>query len=129
MNIHETARFLQRVTLLDNRQVDESVILHWQSLLDRYELGECIRALETHSRNSAEYLMPAHIIRIVKAEHERVEKHAPIPGADNHAAPKPNNFDAMCAVWSDPVAFAREVHAYDEQLVAAGFEPTSGMRQ
>lgn len=126
MNIPETSQFLKRVALLDNRQVDEATIAHWQSILDRYELGECIRALEKHMRDTTDYLMPAHIVRLVRADHERIEKHLPIPGAERHGAPKPDNFDAMCAAWNDPVAFAREVYVYDEQLIAAGFEPTRG---
>lgn len=38
--------------------------------------------------------------------------------------PKPDNFEAMVAAHADPVAFAREVAVYDQQLLDAGLEPS-----
>ena len=37
--------------------------------------------------------------------------------------PKPNNFEAMAAAANDPVAWAREVAAYNQQLIEAGLPP------
>ena len=39
------------------------------------------------------------------------------------AAPKPENFDALSRTWNDPNAYAAELAAYYEQLVAVGLAP------
>lgn len=38
-----------------------------------------------------------------------------------NTAPKPDNFEAMCAAWNDPAAFRAEVGKYEQQLRAAGY--------
>ncbi len=42
--------------------------------------------------------------------------------------PKPDNWEAMCKAYKDPIAFAREVAIYDQQLVDAGLNPTQPRR-
>lgn len=35
--------------------------------------------------------------------------------------PKPENFEALSDAWSDPTAFAAELHRYYAQLEATGY--------
>lgn len=41
----------------------------------------------------------------------------------SRGAPKPNNFEALCAAHGDPVRWAAEIARYNEQLQVAGFSP------
>lgn len=46
-----------------------------------------------------------------------------VEGQAVRRAPKPDNFEAMCAAHNDPVKWAAEIAKYNQQLEAAGFSP------
>lgn len=125
MNDHELRKFMGRVTVADNRQVDTYVLAHWRETIGMIAYDDAVQALNMHFMESTEYLMPAHIIRGVRRIREDRalnraddEENLPIEGH-----PKPLNMEAMQAAHDrgDPVAYAREVSIYNQQLIDAGY--------
>lgn len=59
-------------------------------------------------------------VRRINADRNALHDHGP----DNRGnAPRPANFEAMCAAFRDPAAWQREVEEYNRELVASG-QPT-----
>lgn len=58
---------LARIQVLDNRQVDELTIQAWQPLMADVRYEDAVEAVNTHFRDSTDYLQPAHIVRAVKS--------------------------------------------------------------
>jgi len=65
MNVQETAQVLAKVKLGDNREVTQLVIEEWHHTIGHLPYEETIEAVRVHRRDSTEYLMPAHLVRIV----------------------------------------------------------------
>jgi hypothetical protein len=128
VNILEAAALLTKIQLGDNREVTDLVVKEWFDTLWDFDVADCMEAVTMHRRESVEYLQPAHIIgnvkRIREARAVEREQQSRLGESEGRWPPKPANYDAMSAAWNDPVAFAREVAIYDQQLVEAGFEPT-----
>jgi len=126
MNKEELAQVVAKIKLGDNREVTELHLREWFDNIGNLRLEDAIEAVSMHRRESVEYLQPAHIHRnVARLVAARVEAAKAIPVEPFEGDPKPDNWEAMCAAYRDPVAFAREVAIYDAQLVAAGLEPTS----
>lgn len=127
MNEAELKQVVAKIQLGDNRQVDVLVLREWNDNIGMLKFEDAIEAVSMHRRESVEYLQPAHIHRnVARIVAARVEAQKAISAHDDFQGdPKPDNWEAMCAAYNDPVAFAREVAIYDQQLVAAGLEPTS----
>lgn len=68
MNLQETGQLLMLIQIVDNRRVDEAVILAWQELLDDVEFAVAREAVRLHRRESVAWLTPAH----VRANVERI---------------------------------------------------------
>ena len=66
----EAAALLTKIALLDGRTVSEATARAWAETLPDVTLPEALDAVPTHRRQSTEWLMPAHILRIVE-EHRR----------------------------------------------------------
>ncbi|GAA4762382.1 hypothetical protein [Microbacterium gilvum] len=66
MNLQETGQLLMLIQVVDNRRIDESVILTWHELLDDVELDVAREAVRMHRRESAAWLMPAHLLANVE---------------------------------------------------------------
>jgi len=66
MNLQETAKLLARAQLIDNRRIDEAVILEWHQYVADIALPVALEALTLHRQESTEYLVPAHIVRNVE---------------------------------------------------------------
>lgn len=127
MNEAELKQVVAKIQLGDSRQVDALVLREWNDNIGMLKFEDAIEAVSMHRRESVEYLQPAHIHRNVqRLVAARVEASKAVSASDDFTGdPKPTNWDAMCRAYNDPVAFAREVGIYDQQLVAAGLEPTS----
>lgn len=128
MNKTEVAKLLTIASSIDNRNVNEVAVEGWYAVLHPLPFEDCARAVKAHFEDSTEYLMPAHVRAGVKRIREaRSPSNDTTPGgwkalsAAPGFPPKPDNFEAMCAAWDDPVRFAAEVAIYDEQLRVAGF--------
>lgn len=68
MNREETAYLLGIVALGDNRHLSTELTKYWHSLLLDIRIEDAVQAVETHRRESTEWLQPAHIRRIAKAD-------------------------------------------------------------
>lgn len=67
MNREEAAKLLGVVALGDNRQISRELAIYWHGLLSDIRIEDALEAVAEHRRESAEWLQPAHIRRIVKA--------------------------------------------------------------
>ena len=68
MNTDQLTMLLARIQVLDNRQVDELTIQAWTPLMADVDYGEAVWAVNTHFRESTEYLKPAHITKLIAAK-------------------------------------------------------------
>lgn len=133
MNAEEVAKVLAKIRLGDNRETSRETLLEWMDNIGDLDYADAIEAVRLHRRESVEYLMPAHVRAGVKRIREaRSPSNDTTPGGYRQVEvlkaaagfpPKPLNWDAMSAAWDDPVRFAAETAKYDEQLIAAGFQP------
>jgi len=131
MTRSEMAKVLAKIQLGDNRQVDALVLEEWFDTLGHLLFVDAIAAVTEHRRTTSDWLTPAHIVagvRRVKEARNPSNDTTPAELTGGRTAPKPTNWEAMCAAYKDPVEFAREVAVYDDQLVAAGFHPVGEFR-
>lgn len=61
MNAFEMKRLLAKISLGDNRQVDQLVIDDWMETIGFLDYRDAYQAVVAHRRESTEYLMPAHV--------------------------------------------------------------------
>lgn len=61
----EVRMILAQCAALDNRRITDSTVILWHGLFRDYEYGEVKWALYHHAATNTEYLMPAHLIRII----------------------------------------------------------------
>jgi hypothetical protein len=66
MNLQETAAVLAKAAAYDNRNVGEANVRAWHEALGDLALADCLAAVAQHHRTSTDYLMPAHIRRLVE---------------------------------------------------------------
>jgi len=71
MNKFEANRLLAAIALGDNRTTDDTAVAYWAGLLYDIRLEDALNAVVVHRRESTEWLQPAHIIRLVRAERAR----------------------------------------------------------
>lgn len=67
MNVTETGKVLAKIQAFDNRNVDDATTIAWQEILEPYTLADCLSAVTDHFRVSTDWLMPAHVVELVKA--------------------------------------------------------------
>jgi hypothetical protein len=65
MNLREAAAVLAKTTGYDNRTVGQTNVLAWHEALSDLDIGDALEAVAIHHRESADYLMPVHVRRIV----------------------------------------------------------------
>lgn len=73
MNLPETARLLTMIASFNNRTIGESDVIAWQSVLPDVPLPDAEEAVRRHYAESTEWLMPAHVRRIVRDIHTERE--------------------------------------------------------
>lgn len=71
MNREEAGQLLAIIAMGDNRHIAPEHAVYWQNLLADIRLEDAAQAVATHRRESAEYLQPAHIVRLVRIERSR----------------------------------------------------------
>lgn len=69
MNIEQTATLLAEIQLIDNRRVDEEVIVSWHELVGDLGFAIARESVVLHRREKTEWLTPAH----VRANVERIQ--------------------------------------------------------
>lgn len=79
MNHEEVIDVLAKAAAFDSRKVGEVDVLAWHEVIGRYEVREALEAVTRHYSETRERLMPADLIKHIKAireEQRRVEKHS-----------------------------------------------------
>lgn len=66
MNLQEIDRLLTVIQNVDKRRIDDATVLVWHEILGDLPFDDCLLAVTTHFRESTEYLMPAHIVRMAR---------------------------------------------------------------
>ena len=61
MNIDKTAELLAEIQLIDNRHVDEEVIVSWHELVGDLDFSIAREAVILHRRERTEWMTPAHV--------------------------------------------------------------------
>jgi hypothetical protein len=76
MNMIETTRLLAKVQACDGRPVGEAMVLAWQETLADVPYPDAMNAVPRHYRESTDFLMPAHLVKLVaqlQAERRRAQ--------------------------------------------------------
>lgn len=71
MNREEAGKLLALIALGDNRQNTTELAIYWHDLLSDIRFDDAELAVAIHRRESTEWLQPAHIRRLVRAERAR----------------------------------------------------------
>lgn len=66
MNLPETARLLTMIAAFNNRTIGEADVIAWQSVLPDVPLEDAEEAVRRHYAENTEWLMPAHVRRLVR---------------------------------------------------------------
>ena len=69
MRLTETGQLLALISAYDNRNFNEETTAAWYDLLSPYTLAEAKYAAKKHYAESRDWLMPADVLRIIKAQH------------------------------------------------------------
>lgn len=65
MNRSETANLLTSMASFDRRTIGESDVIAWQGVLADAAFDDCLEAVKRHYAENTEWMMPAHVRRIV----------------------------------------------------------------
>lgn len=65
MQISETALIVGLIAEGDNRKIDKTTIVYWHDLIGDLPFQDTQQAVREHRRTTTEWLMPAHIRRLV----------------------------------------------------------------
>ncbi|TSI12651.1 hypothetical protein [Brevibacterium aurantiacum] len=68
MRLSEAGELLALIKAYDNRSFNEETSAAWYDLLGPYTLAEAKHAVKKHFYESTEYLVPAHVVRIIRTE-------------------------------------------------------------
>lgn len=68
MNVTEAGTLLAHISAYDNRNFNEFVAVTWHGIVGRYQFEEARQAVDEHFSTSTEYLLPAHLIRLIKSK-------------------------------------------------------------
>lgn len=119
MNTQELTALLGRIQVLDNRQVDELTLQAWTPLMADLDYTEAVDAVNTHFRESREYLQPAHVRALVKRAKgsSQPPPYSQLPRPGEYADP-PRNMAALTAAYQsgDQGAVDGEVRVYEQQI-------------
>jgi len=77
MNSDQLKQVLTKIHVGDKRDVDLVVLAYWDELIGDLDVRDALEGVSMHRRESADYLMPAHVIanaRRAKLRRERDER-------------------------------------------------------
>lgn len=99
MTREEVRALLLLIREFDGRNVDDSTVFAWESLLELLDFHLAAQAVREHFEQSTAYLMPAHIVQRVKELREQSiarGRQALAAGKEaERTSEKPPYFDAM----------------------------------
>ncbi|MEV8023690.1 hypothetical protein [Microbacterium sp. NPDC080220] len=89
MNLQQTAELLTLIQIIDNRRVDEAVILAWQELVEDLDSPVAREAVKLHRRETSDWITPAHVranyFRILNAQRFPEDDHGNALAPDHSA--------------------------------------------
>jgi hypothetical protein len=95
MNRAETAELLSLAASYDRRTIGEADVHAWHAALGHYEFDDCRDALIEHYRSSTEWVLPAHIRRVVVSRNNTRSGPLELPA---NAVPMP---DYVRQAWAE----------------------------
>lgn len=66
MNREETANLLTAMAALDRRTIGAADVIAWQGLLTDVDFGDALEAVKRHYAEQTDWMMPAHVRRLVR---------------------------------------------------------------
>lgn len=121
ITLYQTELLLAKIARGDGRTVTEAMASQWYRALADVDYVKAMQAASLLER-SPEPITPGMIRQQVTALFAEDAAYQPAGnGHERHAADKPANFDALSAVWDDPVRFAQARRAYQDQLDEVGY--------
>lgn len=80
MNLSETADLLTAMSAFDRRTIGDGDVIAWQAVLSDASFGDCLEAVKRHYAENTEWMMPAHVRRLVRDIHGEREAAARMTG-------------------------------------------------
>lgn len=66
MNLSETADLLSAMSAFDRRTIGEGDVIAWQAVLSDASFRDCLEAVKQYYAEQTEWMMPAHVRRLVR---------------------------------------------------------------
>ena len=66
MNLSETADLLSAMSAFDRRTIGEGDVIAWQAVLSDASFRDCLEAVKQYYAEHTEWMMPAHVRRLVR---------------------------------------------------------------
>lgn len=80
MNLSETARLLTTMAAYDRRTIGDADVVGWQAVLSDAPFEDCMEAVQRHYAENTDWMMPAHVRRLVRDIHGERESAARATG-------------------------------------------------
>jgi len=86
MNSDQLKQVLTKIHVGDKRDVDLVVLAYWDELIGGLDVRDALEGVSMHRRESADYLMPAHVIanakraKLLRERDERINAPRAITG-------------------------------------------------
>lgn len=78
MNLSEAADLLTAMSAFDRRTIGDGDVIAWQAVLSDAPFADCLEAVKRHYAEQTEWMMPAHVRRLVRdiaGEREALARH------------------------------------------------------
>jgi hypothetical protein len=115
VNLSETADLLTAMSAFDRRTIGDGDVIAWQAVLSDASFGDCLEAVKRYYAEHTEWMMPAHVRRLVRDIVGEREAMARATGWAPGQTGVPKD-QAMPEVTSGPIAEA--TRAITEELIA-----------
>jgi hypothetical protein len=66
VNLSETADLLTAMSAFDRRTIGDGDVIAWQAVLSDASFGDCLEAVKRYYAENTEWMMPAHVRRLVR---------------------------------------------------------------
>lgn len=80
MNLSETADLLTAMSAFDRRTIGDGDVIAWQAVLSDASFEDCVEAVKRYYAEQTEWMMPAHVRRLVRDIHGEREAMARATG-------------------------------------------------
>lgn len=106
----ETFNLLRTIAALDRRTVGEADALAWHATLRDLPYADCRDAVVAHYRDSADWIMPAHVRQRVRAARRERLARTPVPDPPPEMADHPGRYQAWVAAKVRQIADGKDLN-------------------